>query len=168
MINTQSEPMSVILPFATRAALARAAESGGENSRVNLTLTDRIEVIRWQEVARQAGYDRMVIHDRSEGDPTEVGTFLSIYGSGEVWSRWAFARRGAEIHAWCAISLVDIGVFSTMSEALAAVLLDRWPEPRGLGTAGTIVAIRPDAGEALPADAMTRAAGFDRPLGSAA
>ena len=76
----------------------------------------------WQDKARQAGYDRMVIHDRDEGDASEVGNFLSVYLRGQAWSRWGFARSGSSIRAWCCLTGADVGEFASMNEALTAVL----------------------------------------------
>ena len=76
----------------------------------------------WQERASKAGYDRMVIHDRDEGDASEVGNFLSVYLRGQAWSRWGFARGGACIRAWCCLTGADVGEFDSLNAALTAVL----------------------------------------------
>ena len=94
-----------------------------------------MQVSFWQDRARQAGFDRMVIHDRDDGDASEVGNFLSVYLSGQAWSRWGFARAGASIRAWCCLTGADVGEFASMNEALAAVLRgaagDACDEPDG-------------------------------------
>ncbi len=76
----------------------------------------------WQDRARQAGFDRMVIHDRDEGDASEVGNFLSVHLRGQAWSRWGFARGGNTVRAWCCLTGADVGEFASMNEALTAVL----------------------------------------------
>ena len=76
----------------------------------------------WREAARDAGYDRMVIHDRDEGDASEVGNFLSVHRSGQAWSRWGFARAGTRIRSWCCLSGADVGEFASLNEALSTVL----------------------------------------------
>ncbi len=81
-----------------------------------------MQVSFWQDRARHAGYDRMVIHDRDEGDASEVGNFLSVYLHGQAWSRWGFARCGASVRAWCCLTGADIGEFGSMNEALSVVL----------------------------------------------
>ncbi len=89
-----------------------------------LTPQDRMQVNSWRDRARQAGYDRMVIHDRDEGDASEVGNFLSLYARGQAWSRWGFARSGGRVRAWCCLTGTDVGEFVSLSEAFQAVLQD--------------------------------------------
>ncbi len=81
-----------------------------------------MQVAAWQDRAKLAGYDRMVIHDRDEGDASEVGNFLSVYRRGQAWSRWGFARSGARIGAWCCLTGADVGDFASLSDALQSVL----------------------------------------------
>ncbi len=96
----------------------------------------------WQDRARHAGYDRMVIHDRDEGDASEVGNFLSVHLSGQAWSRWGFSRAGASINAWCCLTGADVGEFASMNEALTAVLRGAGDvplcEPDGLAASNLI------------------------------
>ena len=123
-----------------------------------------MEMTEWQDAARLAGFDRMVIHDRDEGDALEVGNFLSVHRRGEAWSRWGFAREGAAIRAWCCLTGADVGEFATMSEALTAVLhgmskaTHRRASARPAGRAG--------GRSAVVTDLMPRIA--QRSLGSAA
>ena len=116
MPSTQSVAGTVI-SFALHASRAPSEVQGS-----CLTPQDRMQVSFWQDRARQAGYDRMVIHDRDEGDASEVGNFLSVYLRGQAWSRWGFARAGSCIRAWCCLTGADIGEFHSMNEALGAVL----------------------------------------------
>ena len=87
-----------------------------------LTPLDRVDVTVWQDRARLAGYDRMVIHDRDDGDAAEVGEFLSVYRRGDAWSRWGFARVGLAVRAWCCLTGADMGEFDTLGDAFTAVL----------------------------------------------
>jgi hypothetical protein len=87
-----------------------------------LTPIDRMDINRWREPARLAGYDRMVIHHREPGDCTEIGDFVSLYRSGEPWSRWGFARSGSSVNAWCCLSGNDIGSFPSLAAAFQGVL----------------------------------------------
>ncbi len=89
-----------------------------------------MQVSTWQDRARLAGYDRMVIHARDEGDASEVGNFLSVYRKDQAWSRWGFARSGARVRAWCCLTGADVGEFATLGEALQTVLLDPAPKAR--------------------------------------
>jgi hypothetical protein len=110
MIRLRSEAECIIIPFPPRPPLA------------GLTSRDRIEVWRWQEEARQLGYDRLVIHDREPFDPPDTDSFLSIYRTGESWSRWGVSRRGSSVLAWCSKTGADLGPFASVSEALMAIL----------------------------------------------
>jgi len=117
MSQTQPEIAGIVIAFAPHAARSPAAAQG-----MCLTPLDRIVVTTWQDRARLVGFDRMVIHDRDPGDATEVGNFLSVYRSGQAWSRWGFARHGHVVRAWCCLTLADVGEFSCMAEALEDVL----------------------------------------------
>ncbi len=98
----------------------RAAEPGA-----SLSLRDRMAVALCQDAAQEAGYDRLVIHERSAFDPPEVESFLGVYRRGEVWARWGIARCGAQLTAWSSATGRDIGRFASMEEALRAVLTGR-------------------------------------------
>ena len=117
MAPTQSAVEGVVVSFAFHAARAPSALQGS-----CLTPHDRIDVTAWQERAGQAGFDRMVIHDRDDGDASEVGNFLSVYRSGQAWSRWGFARSGRRLRAWCCLTGADVGEFDSMADALEQVL----------------------------------------------
>ncbi len=88
-----------------------------------LTTCDRIDVNQWQEQASEHGYDRLVIHERTEMDPPDVESFLSVYPRGDVWARWGITRSGASVLAWCSRSGSDIGRFASVGDALSALLL---------------------------------------------
>ena len=124
MPSVQLAGATTVVSFAAHAA--RKAGTQG----VCLTPQDRMQVSIWQDKARLAGYDRMVIHDRDEGDASEVGSFLSVHRSGQAWSRWGFARAGARIRVWCSLTGADAGDFASLSEALQAVLLNGEPGPK--------------------------------------
>jgi hypothetical protein len=87
-----------------------------------LTLSDRLEIRRWEAYIFGAGFDRATIHEREPGDHAEVGDFLALHRTGEAWAHYLFARRGPSITAWCGVSGADIGAFPTIGGALAAVL----------------------------------------------
>ena len=87
-----------------------------------LSPRDREDVRCWQAQAKRCGYDRLVIHERSEEDAPEVGSFLSVYRRGEPWARFALTRRDGAIEAWCCVSGREWGRFKTVPEALLALL----------------------------------------------
>jgi hypothetical protein len=158
MAEFQPEVAGVVIPFARYSAAHPVA--GGDC----LSPRDRMDAAGWQDAARLAGYDRMVIHDRDEGDAMEVGNFLSVHRRGEAWSRWGFARRGAAIRAWCCLTGADVGEFTTLGEALTAVLhgMSKATSRRGAARPAS----RPDRHSAIVTDLMPRL--VQRRLGSAA
>ena len=113
----QPEVACAVLSFAQFAS--QASSSAG---RACLTARDRIDLANARERARLAGFDRLVVHERDQGDASDVGEFLTVYESGQVWSRWGLARAGAAVRAWCCLTGVDAGEFRTLREAFAAVL----------------------------------------------
>jgi hypothetical protein len=124
MSKPLSQVAGVVVDFAAHGGRHQLAAQAGSFSRATcLTPRDRIEVTRWQERARKSGYDRMVIHDRDALDDMDVGNFLSVYRSGEAWSRWGFVRDGAIIRSWCCLSGADVGEFENLSDSLEAVLV---------------------------------------------
>jgi len=171
MSSTQLRVDDGVISFEARAALLRAGQEPPEPVGACLTALDRIDITRWQDAARDAGYDRMVIHDRDFGDSSDVGTFLSVYSRGKAWSRWGFARRGARILAWCCLSGADVGEFSSLSQALETVLLGEADTTRLRPDrlVGNIVPVaRSDyAGAAVTVLHLKRKA-FGRTVGSAA
>ena len=89
---------------------------------VYLTPLDRMAVCAWRDAARTAGFDRMIIHEREEGECGEFGDFLCLHRRGEAWSRWGFARKGNVISVWCCLTGADLGEFASMPDAFAFVL----------------------------------------------
>ena len=51
----------------------------------------------------------------------EVGSFAMLYMDDAPWASWAVAREGATVRVWNSITLADVGEFSCMTDALAAV-----------------------------------------------
>jgi len=86
------------------------------------TVLDRMELERWTEIARQHGFDRLVLHERLDGDPSDVGNYLAVYAEGCGWASWGLSRRPGGIVAWDRVSGLDQGRFRSMHEALSWVL----------------------------------------------
>jgi hypothetical protein len=99
--------------------VAFAPRAGGS---ARLSLSDRMDATTWLEQARRYGYDRLVVHERNPDDPPDIDSFLSIYRHGEVWARWGIARSGGSVLAWCSVSGADVGRFSSVADALSALL----------------------------------------------
>ena len=87
-----------------------------------LTLRDRMELDRWSDVARGRGAGRLVLHERLEGDPSEVGNYVAVYAGDGGWASWGLSRRLGGIVVWDSVSGADIGRFASMHEALSWVL----------------------------------------------
>ena len=85
------------------------------------TLHDRIELQRWTLIACERG-DRLVLHERLEGDPSDVGNFVAVYAQGCCWASWGLSRRQDGIVAWDSVSGLDRGRFQSMHDALSWVL----------------------------------------------
>ena len=86
------------------------------------TVRDRIELERWTDVARQRGFDRLMLHERLESDPSDVGNYLAVYAEGCCWASWGLSRRTDGIVAWDCVSGLDLGSFRSMHDALSWVL----------------------------------------------
>ena len=110
MVSLPAEAECMIIAFPQRRQMS------------GLTSRDRIEVRNWQEGARRFGYDRLVIHNREACDPPDVESFLSIYRAGDPWSRWGLTRHGSTVSAWCSTTGIDLGPFSSVSDALTTIL----------------------------------------------
>ncbi len=113
----QPEVADVVISFARYAS--RAPSQANESC---LTSRDRVDIANVRERARLGGFDRLVVHERDEGDASDVGDFLTVYRDGEAWSRWGFARAGHNVRAWCCLTGVDVGDYRTLREAFGAVL----------------------------------------------
>jgi hypothetical protein len=118
---------------------------GPARSEARFHVRDRVEIARWRETAAGWGFDRLAIYESGSEAP-EPGDYLCAYRCGEPWARWGFARRGAQIWAWCCRSGADVGSFATIAEALASILpgAERGravPMPPAAAS-GTVVAMR--------------------------
>ena len=116
MCLVQSEVANIV-SFSQYASRASVRANGS-----CFTARDRMDLANTREQARLAGFDRLVVHDRDEGDAAAVGDFLTVYEDGRAWSRWGFSRMGNAVRAWCCLTGVDVGEFRTLREAFGAVL----------------------------------------------
>ena len=83
---------------------ARRTETPG------FTARDRLELARWQ-----ANGCRRVVH---ETDPLE---FAMLYEGKATCASWAMARQDGYLLVWNCVTLIDLGRFSSMLNALAAL-----------------------------------------------
>ncbi len=78
-----------------------------------------MDVALWQG---DAGAVRLVIHERMPADPADLHSYLAVHRRGEAWSRWGVTRCGATVLAWCSVTGRDVGRFSSVTQALGALL----------------------------------------------
>ncbi len=86
-----------------------------------LTVLDRTQALCWQASEADRRGVRLAIHRRQQDDPPEIGDFVSIYRTNEVFAAWGVARRGPSLRLWRSATGADIGEFATMREALAVI-----------------------------------------------
>ena len=119
MAKDQPGIVGIVVAFAVRAKPA-----------TYLTPRDRMDLCAWREAVYAAGYEKINIHEREDGDDSDFGDFLCLHRRNEAWSRWGFARKGALVTVWCCLTGADIGEFPTMAAALEAVLPAKPPRPQ--------------------------------------
>lgn len=103
-------PSAEIIPFKRVHPLAN-----------RLSLGDRIQALEWHKGETAPAGARLVIHERQLDDAPEVGDYIGIYRADECWALWGAARQGASITVWHGPSGSDLGHFTSMRDALAAV-----------------------------------------------
>lgn len=109
-------PPALVLDLASAAAANR------------FTLRDRLDLDRWAEIAQARGGARLAVHERQDGDPSDVGNYAAVYAAGCCWSSWGLSRRPGGIVVWNSATGRDRGRFASVHEALSWVL-DRRPAP---------------------------------------
>lgn len=119
MKNFQSTVANVVALFPPNAAARPAAERD-----LGLSSRDKMDVAKWRDIARMAGFDRLVVHDREYGDSASFENFLSVYRAGEVWSCFGFVRQGNIVRAWSSLTGAELGEFPDLATAFACVLLN--------------------------------------------
>ncbi|MGI4976919.1 MAG: hypothetical protein ACRYG6_08250 [Janthinobacterium lividum] len=110
------------MPPALVLALASAVATN------RFTLRDRLDLDRWGEIAQARGGVRLVVHERQDGDPSDVGNYAAVYAAGCCWASWGLSRRPGGIVVWNSVTGRDRGRFASVHEALGWVL-DRHPDP---------------------------------------
>jgi hypothetical protein len=112
--------MTVDIPDARCKVLQFPCKTPAANC---LTKQDKQDIRSFRGLAEAAGYDAISIHIVSNGTGQGTMDYVSSYRPDEAWSTWGFAREGDVIVAWSALTLKDVGRFSTLWEALACVLV---------------------------------------------
>ena len=104
------------MSFASVLDLAASAAAN------RFTLRDRMELDRLTGIAHDRGEERLVLHERLEGDPSDVGNYVAVYAAGCCWASWGLSRRLGGIVVWNSVTGLDSGRFTSMHEALSWVL----------------------------------------------
>jgi hypothetical protein len=91
-----------------------------------LSIRDKIEICRWEVDCPLPKVARVVIHERVEAECHPIDLVL-VYGADSPWARWGLARRGNTVTLWQCSDGADLGVFDTMSDALAALAGHAYP-----------------------------------------
>ncbi len=86
------------------------------------TLRDRLDLDRWGEIAQTRGGVRLIVHERQDGDPSDVGNYAAVYAAGCCWASWGLSRRPGGIVVWNSVTGRDRGRFASVHDALAWVL----------------------------------------------
>lgn len=86
-----------------------------------LTMADRIEALHWQATKAIKVGARLAFHRWSSLNAHEGGDYISIYRGDDRWAAWGATRRGHCVSVWRCATGADLGQFSTMREALAAL-----------------------------------------------
>lgn len=86
-----------------------------------LSVTDRIYANEWGASHAAPAGARITIHARNHDDAPEVTDYIGIYRADDSWAVWHLARDGAFIKVWNGPTGMDLGVYTSMKEALAAV-----------------------------------------------
>ncbi len=87
-----------------------------------LLARDKAEACAWEEVAMAHGFNRIVIHEQLGSQGPEDGDFVLIYRTGDRWARWGAARQGKGVLLWRCANGAQVGVYTTMREALETLL----------------------------------------------
>jgi hypothetical protein len=100
-------------------ATVRIYEFPTPAARNRFGILDRIEVLRWADIARAAGYARVAICDGAEA---ELGDYALIYPEGREWAAWGVGRDGGAFCVWRTGAAGLLGRFPTIRAALDAIL----------------------------------------------
>ena len=85
-----------------------------------LTWRDRITLHQHRDQLEAAGYRYVAHPERSpDGAPYDL---VQLFRGDESWSTWCLVRRGERLHAWRCADGADLALFTTMIEALAALM----------------------------------------------
>jgi len=86
-----------------------------------LTVSERIQTLRWADAARAYGVREVRIHEPEPGDDPAIGGFVLVYEQADLWAAWGIAARPGSFEVWRPGSGATIGWYRTLREALHAI-----------------------------------------------
>ncbi len=97
----------------------------GRLQAIRFTQADRLELQQLGALLRERGLARMVMHERLDADPPELGNYLALYAAGESLASWGLMRRGSGVVLWHCGTGRDLGCFVSVREALLSLPQER-------------------------------------------
>ncbi|GAC1342625.1 MAG: hypothetical protein NVSMB18_16970 [Acetobacteraceae bacterium] len=93
---------------------AKVIQFRGAQVTAGFTCRDLMEFARWPGRGRRVEVDEGAKCD-------SLGQFAMIHEGSDPWASWAISREGGQVRLWDCISLADLGVFTSVAAALAAL-----------------------------------------------
>jgi hypothetical protein len=87
-----------------------------------LSVRDRIEALRWADLARAFGYTRVVLESCAEALDPELGDFLMVYRRDASWAAWGVGCVEDGFMLWRPETGATVGFFATLRAALENIL----------------------------------------------
>ena len=87
-----------------------APRHAARGSLPGLTFRDRADLEAWAMRGRRA----VLV-------ASETGMFAMLHQDGQAWASWGVVRQSCRVLVWDCVTLVDIGRYLTMADALAAI-----------------------------------------------
>jgi hypothetical protein len=87
-----------------------------------LSMRDRIEALRWADIARASGYTRVVLDTCAEATEPDLGDFLLVYRRDAAWASWGVGCVEDGFMLWSPGTGATVGRFTTLAAALEKIL----------------------------------------------
>ena len=87
-----------------------------------LSTRDRIEALRWAELARTFGYTRVIVESCAEALQPDLGDYVMVYRPDASWASWGVGCVDDGFMLWRPETGATIGHFATLGAALETIL----------------------------------------------
>jgi hypothetical protein len=87
-----------------------------------LSMRERIEAMRWAEMARGFGYTRVVLESCVEALEPDLGDYVMVYRRDASWASWGVGCVDDGFMLWRPETGVTVGLFATLRAALENIL----------------------------------------------